>query len=370
MLSSILIFALVLSVLILVHELGHFFAAKKAGLWVEEFGFGIPPRIFGKKIGETLYSVNFLPFGGFVKIHGQNEGEDIKKPNRAFYKKGKLTRSIIITAGILMNFLLGIVCFAFVYTFSGIPREIEEVRIVGIDAESPAQKTGLMSGDVVRQIAGKEVYSTGDFISEIEKFKGEVLFLTIEREVDGQIVKKDFEIIPRDEYPEGQGPLGVVVTQSEIYFPPVWQRPFLGAYYGVKEAIFWGRMIIVGIFGMIVQLFSGTIPKDVAGPVGIFAITSEAAKIGTLSLVNFVGILSVNLAILNLLPFPALDGGILLFIIFEAIFGKKILPKAEAIIHNVGMIVLILLLLLITFYDVRRFVIAGSIQNFLETFVK
>ena len=130
MFVSILIFIVVLSVLILVHEWGHFMAARRAGLWVEEFGIGIPPRVWGKKIGETIYSINLLPFGGFVRIHGENTEDKITKPKRSFSNKSKRTRAAIIIAGVLMNVLLGITAFAFVYTFSGIPRETETVKIV------------------------------------------------------------------------------------------------------------------------------------------------------------------------------------------------------------------------------------------------
>ncbi len=363
MFTSILIFILVLSILVLVHELGHFIAAKKAGLFVEEFGFGIPPRVFGKKIGETIYSINLLPFGGFVRIHGQNEDEKVKYPQRAFFNKGKLTRSIILVAGVFMNFLLGIIAFAIVYSFSGIPQDADYVSIVGVEDNSPASAAGMKEGDKIIEIEGMKIATTKDFISEMESKKGEKVSVKLDR--DGESV--DLVVTPRMDYPENQGPLGVVITQTEIYFPPIWQRPFLGAYYGTKEAVFWGKTVIVSLFDIFGKLFGGEIPKDVAGPVGIFAVTSEAAKIGALTLINFVGILSINLAIFNLIPFPALDGGILLFVFLEGIVGKKVLPKVEAVIHNVGMIILIGLLVLMTIYDVRRLVVAGSIENFLKS---
>jgi regulator of sigma E protease len=176
--------------------------------------------------------------------------------------------------------------------------------------------------------------------------------------------------MPRENPPEGQGPLGFVISSTETFFPPIWQRPFYGIYYGFKEAFIWGTIVIGALVQIISQLLGGEIPKGVAGPVGIFALTSQAASFGMLALVNFVGILSVNLAILNIVPFPALDGGRLLFVGIESLFGRKVIPKAEAIIHAVGMAILLLLLLAITYHDIRRLVTAGSISGFLDSVLR
>src|SRR3972149_8192322 len=146
MISSILVFLLVLSILVLVHELGHFIVARKNGVWVEEFGFGLPPRLFGKKIGETLYSVNLFPFGGFVRLHGENSEEDVIYPKRSFSNKNKRTRIAIIAAGVCMNFLLAVVAFGITYSFNGIPKITKDVKIVDIATSSPAQIGGLVVG--------------------------------------------------------------------------------------------------------------------------------------------------------------------------------------------------------------------------------
>src|SRR4030067_3332150 len=122
MLISIITFLLVLSILVLVHEFGHFIMARRAGVWVEEFGFGLPPRVFGKKIGETIYSINLLPFGGFVRLHGENSEDEVKEPKRAFINQDKKTRSKIILAGVFMNFVLALLCFSLTYSLTGIPR--------------------------------------------------------------------------------------------------------------------------------------------------------------------------------------------------------------------------------------------------------
>lgn len=359
MLGSILVFIIVLSILVLVHELGHFIMARRAGVLVEEFGFGLPPRIWGKKIGETVYSINSLPFGGFVKLHGENTEESISYPKRAFLNKKPRTKIGIIVAGVVMNFLLAVLAFAIVYSFSGIPKDTGKVKVLDIAAGSPAQTAGLVVGDVVLSVDGKEVKKVDEFVKTVEEKKGKRVVLQLEN--------KKVTVVPRENPPQGQGPLGVTISTTEVYYPPKWQRPFVGAYWGFKEALFWGKTVALGFWNLIVQLFGGKVPKDLAGPVGIFAITSEAAKVGILALINFIGILSVNLAILNIIPFPALDGGRLLFIGIEKVIGRKVLPKVETAVHTVGMVVLLLLLLAITAHDIRRLITSGGIRGFLDS---
>lgn len=362
MIGSILVFLVVLSILVLVHELGHFIMARRNGVLVEEFGFGIPPRIFAIQVGETLYSLNLLPFGGFVKLHGESSDEGVSDPTRAFLNKSKKVRSLILVAGVLMNFILAILAFAIVYSFSGIPKDTGQVKVVEVTSGSPAQVAGIIVGDIVSLVDGKSVTKVSDFVELVEAKKGIKVAIEIER--NGEI--KKLTLTPRESPPEGEGPLGVTITATEIYYPPPLVRPFIGIYYGFREALFWGGTIATGLINIVTGLFKGQVPKDLAGPVGIFAITSEAARFGILSLVNFVGILSVNLAILNIIPFPALDGGRLLFVFIEGVLGRKVVPKVEAVIHTIGMIILILLILAITARDIQRLISAGGISGFLN----
>jgi len=366
MITSIFIFILVLSLLVLVHEAGHFFVAKKAGIWVEEFGFGLPPRVIGKKVGETIYSINLLPFGGFVRLHGENYEEDITKPKRAFLNHSKRVRTAIVVAGVVMNFLLAFLCFSIVYSFSGIPKKTDNVKIVDVSSSSPASEAGILVGDMVKSVDGQEIKSTDEFIDFMSGKKGEKVKMVVIQNGEDKTVN----ITPRVEYPDDQGPLGVIITSTELYYPPVLLRPLYGAYYGFKESLFWGKTVILGFVSLFTDLLHGVKPQDVAGPVGIFALTSEAAKVGVLYLINFVGILSVNLAILNIIPFPALDGGRFLFIVIEAVIGKKVLPKVEAIIHTVGMIILLLLILLITAGDIKKLIQYGGLSGFIDSFMK
>ncbi len=363
MLTSILVFLVVLSILILIHELGHFIMARRAGVWVEEFGFGLPPRLIGKKIGETIYSINAFPFGGFVRLHGEGDEDGITNKSRAFLYRSKKTRISVVVAGVVMNFLLAIIAFAIVYSFSGIPRDTHQIKVVDISQNSPALTSGLVIGDVIKKVDGRQVARIDDFVKYVDAKKGK----RVEIEIDNG---KKINAVPRENPPEGEGPLGVIITTTEIYYPPVWLRPFYGIYFGFKDAVFWGKNIVVGLWGVVVGLTKGQVPQDISGPVGIFAVTSEAAKFGILALINFIGILSVNLAILNILPFPALDGGRLLFIGIESIIGKKIIPKVESTIHSIGMIILLLLLLAITIHDVQRLISAGGISGFINSIGK
>ena len=366
MVGSILVFLLVLSILIVVHELGHFIVARRLGIMVEEFGFGLPPRIFGKKIGETVYSINLLPFGGFVRLHGETTEEGVAHPRRAFLNKSKKVRVAVVVAGVVMNFILGVGAFAIVYSFLGIPRETDLVKVVEIASGSPAQIAGIIVGDTVKSVDKKEITTVDGFVSLIEQKKGKRTTLEVQRDSE----TKNITITPRESPPENEGPLGVVITTTEIYFPPYWQRPAIGVYYGFKEALIWGGRIVGGFAGIFKDLFAGVAPKDIAGPVGIFAITTQVARGGILELISFIGILSVNLAILNIIPFPALDGGRLLFIGIETFLGRKVMPKVEAIVHTVGMVILLLALLAITANDIRGLIKAGSLSNFVEGVLK
>ena len=368
MLISILTFIIVLSVLVLVHEFGHFIAARRAGIWVEEFGFGLPPKILGKKIGSTLYSINLLPFGGFVRLHGENTMEDVTLPEKAFLNKSKGRRAVIILAGVFMNFLLSIFAFSVSYSFTGVPRKTNEIRVVEAREESPAKAVGLMAGDTIVGVNDQKLTSNKEFIDLVEGNRGKEISLSVKKGETGEIIK--VSTTPRENPPEGEGALGVIITDTEIYFPPVILRPFYGVYYGVKESLFWGGVVVTGFGKMIVELFGGTIPQDIAGPVGIFALTSQAAQYGLFTLINFVGILSINLAILNAIPFPALDGGRLLFIGIETVFGRKVVPKVESIIHMMGMIILILLVLAITAHDIQKLVSLGGISGYIDSIIK
>lgn len=356
MMLTFLIFILALSVLILVHELGHFLAAKKNGVLVEEFGLGYPPRIWGKKIGETFYSINLLLAGGFVKILGEEAEEEGSDVSGSLQNKPLSVRFAVAVGGVLMNLILAVLVFALVYSVIGIPRPSDKVKIVGVALGSPAEKAGLRTEDRIVKVGWeggeKEVGSAEDLVEIVTERAGENLrFLVVRGEKE-----LEFRITPRKSPPAGEGPLGIAISDMEVVRPPWWQRPLVGVVAGFKEALFWGKTISVSVVEMLKDLFlRGRVPKDVAGPVGIYHATSMIQKqSGIWATLHFFGVLSVNLAIVNLLPFPALDGSRLLFLLWEGVTRRKPSPKIERWIHQVGMILLLFLLLLVTISDLRR----------------
>ena len=359
MLLTVIVFFITLSVLIFVHELGHFWAAKKAGVKVEEFGFGYPPRILGKKIGETIYSINWIPFGGFVKLYGEELIERRGKPSgiwdRAFWAKSKKARTMVVLAGVLANFLLAVVAFSIVYSAAGIPTKTDQVRIVGIAPDSPADRIGLEEGDIVLKVDNQRLSGLSHFTQLVREKKGEEIKLEIMRTVNDQQSTINYQLIPREHPPEKEGPLGVVVSNIEMKKHPFWQMPFRGTIEGFKEAFGWTALIFRSLGKMIVDLFwQGKVPRDIAGPVGIFQISAGVARSGFLAVLQFIGILSVNLAVINVLPFPALDGGRLVFIVYEAITRRRPKPSFERWVNTLGMAILIFLLILVTISDLNR----------------
>ncbi len=337
--SSILTFLIILSVLIFVHELGHFLAAKKHGIKVEEFGFGYPPKILGFKKQETEYSLNLLPFGGFVRMRG----EDQNRGRRSFYGQPKLTRLIVLLAGVTMNFLLGVVLFGAIYTKLGIPEPVDYLTVTSVAPGSPAETAGIKANDKVTGFSGTQA-----FIDYVNARRGEVISLT----VGDRLV----EATPRtiEGTPAGQGALGVGITNIDFVFYPVWQRPVRGVIYGTKEAWGWGREILLSLQTLIGRLVKGEVPQEVAGPVGIYEVSKSASAQGFLAVLQFTGILSINLAILNLLPLPALDGGRVLFILLEIVRRRRVRAEIEQKIHLAGMLLLLALMVLITINDLRR----------------
>lgn len=361
--ATILIFFLLLSVLILVHEFGHFFAAKKLGVVAEEFGLGLPPRI--RRLfswGGTEFTLNWLPIGGFVRMRGEDREDpkgltfaeqrlDLKG---AFYSQKPWKRAVILLAGVTMNLIFGIAAFTAVYTSLGIPESGPGVLIEGVAEESPAWE--LQKGDTINEIiAGGQkirIKNNEHFIKIIEANRGNNITLIVERQKE----LLSFEVKPRikAETPEGQGGLGVALHVDFVHYP-WWKMPFLAAVTGIKEALGWFLNIVAGLGSMVSQLVvHGRLPKDVAGPVGIAYIAGNVARQGWLALVQFAGILSVNLAVVNILPIPALDGGRLLFLGIEKLRGRPVEAKKERWAHLIGYAVLISLILLATIQDLLR----------------
>ena len=349
-LITVLVFLLILSVLVLVHELGHFLAAKKFGIYVEEFGFGLPPRIFGKKIGETLYSINLLPFGGFVKLYGEEGFEGKSKGKigklRAFYTRPVWQRILVISAGVFMNFLLALAVISYIFT-QGVLVPTDRVHIEKIIKDSPAEKAGLKEQDIILEIENSKVRKSEDLINTTRKYLGTEITLLVLRDNREYQIK----LIPRSDYPADQGPMGVSISNFEEK-KYTWEEAPIA---GLKESLVLTRELIIGIGKTLWKLVTfQNVSKEVAGPIGIAQMTGEAIKFGRNAVLEMLGLLSLNLAIINILPFPALDGGRLFFVIFEGITGKRVKTDWERYIHQAGMAILLFLIILVTVNDLIR----------------
>jgi len=338
---------------------------------VEEFGFGLPPRIFGKKIGETLWSINLLPFGGFVKLHGEltDPPEADKSLNkRAFLYKSKKIKIAVIVAGVVMNIILAIVAFAIVYSHYGIPKEQGFVEVVGVLPDSPASISKIVVGERIYAINGKEVSKKAE-VTDISSKGGKHILLVGTKDSDSKDLRK---VTINTEFSEEDKRwyMGFLLSSESVYFPPVWQRPFYGVYYGVKNSFLITKGIVTSLAGIFVKETRTELVQGTTGPVGLLALVDNIRKQGIYPLIDFMGLISINLAVINILPFPALDGGRLLFVLIEKVIGKKVIPKVEAAIHSVGMIILLGLILAITIKDIRGLISAGSISGFLENMMK
>ncbi len=354
---DILIFVIALSVLVLVHEFGHFLAAKLSGVKVEEFGLGLPPRIIGKKKWGTIWSLNWLPIGGFCKLYGEDSSEKkVKKSKESFLTKNPWQKMLIVLGGVLMNVVFAVLIFSISYTVTGIPEESGRVKILEVVADSPAEKAGLKKDQVIKKFANIELAKGEDLTTKVGEHKGEKIELMIEEGI-GRDRLVEVEI--RESAPEGQGLMGVVVSSVEIK-KIKWFEFYKGIGAGFKEAIYWGKLIAGGLGQMITGLFRGEVPKDVAGPLGMYKATSAIRSgQGIWAVIHFFGIISVNLAIVNILPFPALDGGRIIFVLYELIARKRANEKFEIMVNNIGMVILLALILLVTIGDVRKLVIGN-----------
>ena len=388
MIITILVFLLILSVLVLIHEAGHFFVAKKLGIKVEEFGFGLPPRAFGKKIGETIYSLNWLPIGGFVKLYGEDEagggkirikdkGLRIKEDTeRAFFAKTAWQRALVIVAGVAMNAVLAVFIFYIFLSISGfkteIPllsdykffgvnqRNIKEVLISQVVKGSPSEKAGIKPFSKIVAVNGSPVLDTKEFVNFVNNHKGKEIELVWS---DSKSEKsKKASIIPRMYPPKGEGALGVAlfsVASAQLSYDSAVQRILSGIVHPVNLMLYNFNVIGNLIKISFQQKSAEPLSQGVSGPVGIASITGSILKIPDtkekiLGLLNLVGVLSISLAFFNVLPIPALDGGRLFFIGIEGIFRKKVSAKIEGYTHAIGMAVLLGLILLITFKDLTK----------------
>ena len=387
--TTLIIFFIVLGVLVLVHELGHFITAKRNGVGAEEFGFGFPPRLVGtykdkkgkrqwvfgnkeieeeiKDREETIYSFNLLPLGGFVKItgeDGQEKDKSGKKDEKSFANKSIWVRFKILVAGVTMNFILAIVLFSLAY-WMGLPEMLADndtdssipITITVVAPKSPAEKAGLQLGDQVYGVVlnnNTEQISKSNSVQEFQKIikehSGEKITFQVKHPSEDNLVK--ISATPRKNPPAGEGALGVGLAKTKTVKHSLGESIKLGFITTYNMTI----LIFVFLGKLIASPFTHeSVAGDVTGPIGIAKMSGQAAKLGLAFLMQFTAMLSVNLAVINLLPFPGLDGGRILFLIIEKIKGSPIKQKVEQTINTIGFMILLGLMALVVVKDILRF---------------
>lgn len=345
---TILIFIIMLAVLIVAHELGHFVIAKLAKVTVTEFGLGFGPRIIGVKRGETTYSLNAVPLGGFVKM----VGEEDPGLTGSLASKSKKVRALVLSAGPLMNILLPLVLLT---ASLMIPHQAttERVFVQQVAAGSPAERAGIQAGDTIISVDGNSVQNRSEVGYRTALRLGAQIQIIL-RGADGNL--RTVAVVPRWNPPSGQGAMGIVIAGDGTATATESLTIFKAFPEGAKMSLETLVLFKNEVEGWIIR---GTAPQ-VTGPIGIAQVTGEVVRAGISPLLRFAALLSLNLAIFNILPLPALDGGRLAFVALEWVRrGKRISPKKEGMVHLIGFITLLTLMALVTYLDIAR-IIAGE----------
>lgn len=328
---------LVLGFLILIHEFGHFICAKLTKVKVNEFALGMGPAIFKKQIGETLYAVRLFPIGGYVAMEGEDDGSD--DPN-AFSKKNIWARLLIVAAGALMNFVIGfLITFILVLQSEALP----SLQIAQFKEDAISDDSGLMVGDIITEIGDRDINVYADI--------GTAFSLDYNiTDIDVTVLRNGVEIELKDvKFPTME--LADGLTGLTVDFLVYRQEKTVGAI--MKETVYRTGSYISMMYESLAQLVTGKMSvKYVSGPVGISNVVAEAATIGFDAILSLTALISLNLAVVNLLPLPALDGGRLIFLLIELIFRKKVPQKYEAVVHFVGLVALMALMVVIVIKDI------------------
>lgn len=385
-LRSVVPFFGILVFLVVVHELGHFVTAKLAGVKVLEFGIGYPPRVWGKRFGETEYTLNALPLGGFVRMMGEEDPSD----PRSLAARPAWIRIVVLLAGAAMNAILPILLLTFTFL---LPQEVPVGRAVVGDVQtgSPAAKAGVRSGDVILTIDGREIENVQDASYNIRLHQGSTMTWELRRPTTGigqgttgsAIVT--VQVYGRWAPPKNQGPTGISLT-SRVGLTPCQAEPLEGetedqalerclkarpiptetrsfpVWEAVPKAVVRTGESLILARNQIISYIAARTGPPVSGPVGIAQATGEVVdQAGWVALFEFAALLSINLAIINALPLPMLDGGRVLFVIIEVLRGgKRVPPEKEALVHLAGFVVLISLVVVVSFFDVQRIIEGGS----------
>lgn len=341
---------ILLGVLIFVHELGHFLLAKSLGVGVLKFSLGFGPRLIGKKVGETEYMISLVPLGGYVKLLGESDTDDVQPldEKRSFVKQHVLKKIAIVIAGPMFNFLFAILAFAAIYMV-GVPSLTSEIG--SVQQGSPAEAAGIRSGDSVVAIDGGAVIRWGELAETIAKSEGRELVVKVNR--DGALQ----EIRVKPEPAKGKSVFGedvdtwkIGVAASKNTFVDR-QNPVRALWSGVEQTWNITELTIISIVKMVQGIVS---PDSLGGPIAIAQMAGAHVKKGIMNFVFFMALLSINLAVLNLFPIPVLDGGHLLFFLIELVTGREVNIRWRERAQQVGFFILVMLMIFVFYNDIMR----------------
>ena len=359
----IILFIVILAALVFVHELGHFLAAKISGIRADEFALGFPPRLFSFKWGETVYALNLIPFGGYVKIFGEDPNdESIAGPDkeRSFVHKPKSIQAFVLVAGILGNIIFAWLLLSLGFMIGmPVPKDYSDtakvqnakITITLVSAGSPAEKAGIKVGDVVTKLsAASDTVATAD----IETYQN-FIAQHPQQEITVSYIRNneahDLTVVPKEGIVSGRPAIGVAFELLGTL-----KLSFFSAFIeGAKLTWVVIQGTAIGLYQFLLQIVTGHANfSQVSGPVGIAGLVGDAGRLGLVYLLSFTAFISVNLAIINLIPFPALDGGRLLFVLIEKIKGSPITPRIANAFNGIGLALLLLLMAIVTFHDLLK----------------
>jgi len=366
MIITLLVFILLLGILVFVHELGHFLAAKRAGVRVDEFAFGFKPRLLSKKIGQTTYAINAIPLGGYVKLYGEKETETGRE---SFRSKSASWKFIIFIAGSTMNLVLAwlILTILFSVGFNPLTPGVaanplvdsrQEVLIDEIAPGSPAEQAGLKKGERIESVNDRQMATVGEFIVTVDQLAGEDIVLGVRDPLEG--TSRQVELTPRQNPPEGEGRLGVVVSSSGEVRTSLLKAP-------VASVIEVGRIIglsAAGFAGFVKDLVvKQEVSENVTGIVGAGALTGIARRLGVDYLAQLLAIVSIGLAVVNLVPILPLDGGHVVALAYEKLAGRPLSERHFNTFAAVGLAMVLGIFLVVTYKDIVRFNVIDRILN-------